>query len=71
MKSFSPYFIATRCMFHIKTTAYAGFFFNIAGRRNRASFCSEKAHELLFDTLKLAHRYDDSLIISVADHGEN
>jgi hypothetical protein len=42
----------------------------IKDRRKRASYVIEASHGLIFDALKKTGRYDDSLIVSVGDHGE-
>lgn len=42
----------------------------ITDRRRRASHVTEASHALVFEALRRTGRYDDTLIISVGDHGE-
>lgn len=42
----------------------------LTDRRSRALHIVEAGHKHIFDALKRAGRYDDALILSVADHGE-
>ncbi|MFG1280623.1 sulfatase-like hydrolase/transferase [Xanthobacter autotrophicus] len=43
---------------------------SLQDRRSRALSITETAHRRVFDALKRAGRYDDALILSIADHGE-
>lgn len=43
---------------------------HIRDRRSRAAFLVEQAHRMVFDALHQSGRYDDTLIISIGDHGE-
>lgn len=42
----------------------------ITDRRRRAAHVTEASHALLFDALRQSGRFDDTLIVSVGDHGE-
>ena len=42
----------------------------ITDRRRRAAHVAEVSHALLFDALRQTGRFDDTLIVSVGDHGE-
>lgn len=43
---------------------------HITDRRARAAHIVTEAHRLVFDALRQTGRYDDTLILSVGDHGE-
>ncbi len=42
----------------------------ITDRRSRAAHAVTEAHRMVFDALRQTGRYDDTLIVSVGDHGE-
>lgn len=42
----------------------------ITDRRRRAAHVAEASHGLVFDALRKTGRFDDTLIVSVGDHGE-
>ncbi|MFM2403526.1 MAG: hypothetical protein RL223_1406 [Pseudomonadota bacterium] len=42
----------------------------ITDRRRRAAHITEAAHALVFEALRRSGRFDDTLIVSVGDHGE-
>ena len=43
---------------------------HITDRRRRAAHITEASHALVFDALRQSGRFDDTLIVSVGDHGE-
>ena len=43
---------------------------HITDRRSRAAHIVTEAHRMVFDALRQTGRYDDTLILSVGDHGE-
>ncbi len=44
---------------------------HITGRRERAAYLVAEAHRTVFDALRETGRYDDTLIVTVGDHGES
>lgn len=44
---------------------------HIVGRRERAAYLVEQVHGALFDALRQTGRYDDTLVITLGDHGES
>ena len=43
---------------------------HITDRRARAAYLVEQAHRTVFDALRQAGHYDDTLVVSIGDHGE-
>ncbi|WP_337846569.1 sulfatase-like hydrolase/transferase [Sphingomonas sp.] len=44
---------------------------HITDRRERAAYLVAEAHRTVFDALRQTGRYDDTLIVTVGDHGES